>query len=302
MKTLVAGLAAAFLLISPMRSHALQFERVAIGNSAVVIVLRGSIIQGDAGRLVSFVGGMAKSDRIAALFLDSPGGNVVEAERLANGIAAAKLSVAVAGDSKCASACFLLFAASPRRYAGINALIGVHSASEDGQETLASMGMTTAMARDAAAYGIPPSIIGKMVQATPGRMEWLTPYDFKQMGVTIFSTSAPVAPTAVASSRPVSAPTADVSEPSQASPVLQQGQADRREWESWFTSLSGEFRDGALYWTAERSKPRPGSCYGPAAQAIGDWTTGCNAAKARLRLSDLRRKTEPDYRAGWNTP
>lgn len=302
MKTLVAGLAAALILISPLRSHALQFERLAIGDGSVVVVLRGSIIQGDAERLVTFVGGMAKSDRIVALFLDSPGGNVVEAERLANGIAAAKLSVAVAGDSKCASACFLLFAASPRKYAGINALIGVHSASEDGQETLASMGMTTAMARDAAAYGIPSSIIGKMVQATPGRMEWLTPFDFKQMGVTIIPASAPAALASTAASRSVSAPTASVSEPSQASPMIQQGQADRRDWETWFTSLSGDFRDGALYWTGERSKPRPGSCYGPAGQAIGDWTTGCNAAKARLRLSDLRRKTEPDYRTGWNSP
>lgn len=220
MKNLVAGLAAALLLILPSRSHALQFERVAIDSGAVVVVLRGSIIQGDAERLVAFIGGMTRSDRIAALFLDSPGGNVVEAERLAGGIAAAKLSVAVAGDGKCASACFLLFAASPRKYAGINALIGVHSASEDGRETLASMGMTTAMARDAAAYGIPPSIIGKMVQAAPGRMEWLTPFDFEQMGVTMIPTSAPDAPTPASSSRPASAPTASVSEPAHPSSAL----------------------------------------------------------------------------------
>ena len=192
MKKIVAGLAAAFLLMSPLESHALQFERVAIDNGSIV-VLRGSIIQGDAERLVAFFRGMPKSDRIVALFLDSPGGNVVEAEKLANGIAAAKLSVAVAENSKCASACFLLFAASPRKYAGTNALIGVHSASENGQETLASMGMTTAMARDAAAFGIPSSIIGKMVQSTPGRMEWLTPLDFQQMGVTMFPAASPAA-------------------------------------------------------------------------------------------------------------
>lgn len=218
MKTLVAGLAAALLLIAPLRSHAMQFERVALSGDVVVVVLRGSIIQGDAERLVAFIGGMTRSDRIAALFLDSPGGNVVEAERLAGGIAAAKLSVAVAGDGKCASACFLLFAASPRKYAGINALIGVHSASENGRETLASMGMTTAMARDAAAYGIPPSIIGKMVQAAPGRMEWLTPFDFKQMGVTMIPASAPDTP--AASSRTANAPTASVSEPAHPSPAL----------------------------------------------------------------------------------
>ena len=115
MKTLVASVAAAFLLMSTLESHALQFERMSIDNSSVAILARGSIIQGDFERLGSFLGNLPKSDRIIGLFLDSPGGNVFEAEKLAKGIAAAKLSVAVAGDSKCASACFLLFAAASAR-------------------------------------------------------------------------------------------------------------------------------------------------------------------------------------------
>lgn len=301
MKHLLAGIVAAMFLLTAERSHALQFERAPIKDDAVALILRGPIISDDFERLRSFIGTLPHEDHIAVLFVDSPGGSVFEAERFARFIAAAKMTVAVADNSQCASACFLLFAASPRRFAGTNALIGVHSASEDGQETLASMGVTTAMARDVAAYGVPFSIIGRMVQAAPGRMEWLTPFDFKQMGVTVFPASSPVTP-AAAGPGAKAAPATEASEPSQAPVPFQQGQADRRDWERWFTSLSGDFREGALYWTGERSKGRPGSCYGPAGQAIGDWTGGCVAAKARLKLSDLRRKSEPDYRTGWNSP
>jgi hypothetical protein len=43
-----------------------------------------------------------------------------------------------------------------------------------------------------------------------------------------------------------------------------------------------------------------GSCYGPAGQNLGDWTAGYLAAKRILTPSDIRRKAEPEYRAGWN--
>jgi hypothetical protein len=83
-----------------------------------------------------------------------------------------------------------------------DALIGVHSTSENGQETLASMGFTTAFARDAAAYGVPPAIVGKIVQTEPGRMEWLSPADLQPMGVVVLAPTSsqsqplPTTPTA----------------------------------------------------------------------------------------------------------
>jgi hypothetical protein len=88
-----------------------------------------------------------------------------------------------------------------------------------------------------------------------------------------------------------------------ASPALaepsdfQQGLADRQAWESWFTNLSGEYQAGALWWTGQRSQPQPGYCGTLGGQA----TTGCFAAKARLDISDYRRKTNPTYRQGWNS-
>jgi hypothetical protein len=149
-------------------------------------------------RLGAFVATLPQSGHILSFFVDSPGGNIVEAEKIAAFINKTGTTVTIPSGSQCASACFLLFAAAAHRFMAPDALIGVHSASENGEESLATMGFTTALARDVAAYGVPPAIIGKMVQTEPGRMAWLTPSDLQPMGVVIltpFSTQErPLAP------------------------------------------------------------------------------------------------------------
>src|SRR5438045_950296 len=81
---------------------------------------------------------------------------------------------------------------------------------------------------------------------------------------------------------------------------FEDGRADRRAWETWFGSLTDEFQDGAEFWAAHRSDPQQPSCLassrGPA------FYYGCKGAKARLDPTDLRRKSEPEYKAGWNSP
>jgi hypothetical protein len=97
--------------------------------------------------------------------------------------------------------------------------------------------------------------------------------------------------------------TSDAAEPgaSMPSPAVQQGQADRQAWEAWFNAQIGEFRAGAEYWAAHRSEPSP-TCAVPARSVSPDWSAGCRAAAERLAAPDRRRKTERDYRAGWNDP
>ncbi|MGA9865021.1 MAG: hypothetical protein WBQ75_01120 [Acetobacteraceae bacterium] len=87
----------------------------------------------------------------------------------------------------------------------------------------------------------------------------------------------------------------------QPTPEFQQGLSDRQSWETWFASLSGDYRIGAEYWSGQRSKPRPGSCLGASGETLGDVTAGCLAAQQRLAPVDARRKTEPDYRLGFNS-
>lgn len=79
------------------------------------------------------------------------------------------------------------------------------------------------------------------------------------------------------------------------SPMFQKGLADRTAWETWILSLSSDYRTGAEYWAGQRSLARPGPCYGPPA-----FTAGCEAAKARLTPADVLRKSDADYKAGWN--
>jgi hypothetical protein len=84
-------------------------------------------------------------------------------------------------------------------------------------------------------------------------------------------------------------------------PPLDQGLADRAEWEIWAAALSGDFRRGAEWWAAHRSLANPGACNGPAAAMDQQFILGCEAAKARLIRTDSKRKSNPDYRRGWNS-
>ena len=174
-------------------AEAMQFEVVNVSPSEVLLGGRGPIVRGDAARLEAALASVPPGKRVLALAVDSPGGTVVDGAELAHIIRNRALPVVVPSNSKCASACFLLFVASPRRLAANDALIGVHSASDDGNDNEVAMAMTTAMARAAAELGAPPVIVGKMVQTAPARMEWLTPQDLASMGVVIYDDADPTA-------------------------------------------------------------------------------------------------------------
>ena len=184
------GIAPGLALFAPP-ARALQFEQVQVSPTEVVIGGRGPIVDGDAARLEQALEAVPPLQRLLALALDSPGGNVLEGERLADVIRARRLPVVIPSSSACISACFLLLAASPHRMAASDAVVGVHSASEDGKETGISLAMTTLMAREAASLGVPAAIIGKMVQTTPGHVDWLTRADLISMDVTILDGDAP---------------------------------------------------------------------------------------------------------------
>jgi hypothetical protein len=93
------------------------------------------------------------------------------------------------------------------------------------------------------------------------------------------------------------APTFIVVPPSaQTSSSFYDGAHDRMTWETWFNGLAGEEHDGAYFWAAQRSLPVPANC----TRLGGEGTLGCLEAKKLLDPTDVRRKTDPEYKAGWN--
>lgn len=294
---LVALSLAAVLSLRP--AAAMQFEMVDVSPTEVMIGGRGPIVRGDAGRLEKALASAPATKRLLGLALDSPGGTVLDGAELARMIRDKGLAVVVPSNSKCASACFLLLAAAPHRLAANDALIGVHGANDDGQDNEVAMAMTTAMARAAAELGVPPVIIGKMVETSPSRIEWLTHADLRSMGVLVYGDED--------AGTVVRGATAAVAQPGPAQPrdtpkalSAEDGRADRLAWQGWLATLRGPYRDGAMFWSSQRGMPQPPSCFGPNGVSRGDFTLGCEAAKQRLALSDAKSRASADYRMGWS--
>jgi hypothetical protein len=129
------------------------------------------------------------------LRLNSLGGALLEAAKLADVVRYAKIATVVADGSSCASACFIVFAAGAEKFASYTASIGVHGASDaSGEETAQSGAATVSMARVLKDLGVPPSIIGKMVVTPPQEMVWLASDDLRAMGTSMTGKPAQLPP------------------------------------------------------------------------------------------------------------
>jgi hypothetical protein len=94
----------------------------------------------------------------------------------------------------------------------------------------------------------------------------------------------------------VTSPTSVAVTDNQGATAYQGGLRDRDAWENWFGTLQGDYKTGAFYWASQRSLPNPGSCK----QMNDQFYAGCAEAKVKLAAADALRKTEPNYKAGWN--
>lgn len=79
------------------------------------------------------------------------------------------------------------------------------------------------------------------------------------------------------------------------------GLKDRASWEGWVSGLQGDYRDGVLYWAANRSVRGALPCSRADTGRSQAWLSGCQEAAQRLAASDAERKSDPVYRAGWNS-
>lgn len=77
------------------------------------------------------------------------------------------------------------------------------------------------------------------------------------------------------------------------------GRADRTAFEEWMSHQRGDTRAGAEFWAEQRSAPRPQPCDEQTSKSR-EWRVACAMARRLLAPADVRRRTEPDYRRGWN--
>ena len=143
-----------------------------------------------------------------------------------------------------------------------------------------------------------------MVSTPASSIYKLSVADLTEMGVDVLD-DGPLSPsprglierhTAIPPPVPKLAPQTPVLPTPVTSPMFERGLADRTAWENWLLKLDGDKRAGAEYWASQRSILHPGAWIGTAA-----FVAGCNQAKPRLAPCDILRKSEPDYKLGWNS-
>ncbi|MDF2461772.1 MAG: hypothetical protein K0Q43_7 [Ramlibacter sp.] len=203
-------LAVTFAVVSltvPRHSVAANLSADDLGTS---VTLSGAIVPGDAERLASHFMS-TKPIQISTtssyypfpntLYLNSPGGDVLEAVRLAELVRALGLAVAVAPGAKgsCASSCFLIYvSAVARSAAGIDTLraqgarrnlgaLGVHrpylreiasgpAGAREQEEVM------VAMRAHLTKFGVGQALIDKMMSHASNDIYWLDAEDIRALG------------------------------------------------------------------------------------------------------------------------
>jgi hypothetical protein len=310
-------------------AQAMQFSTESSSDGqSVRLWMRGEIEHGDADRFRAFLNRVGRN-RISNIRLDSVGGYITEAADMADEIAVMQRPTYVQDKNVCASACFFLFSAGNYRIVDVTARIGVHGASglPDSDK------MTVIMARAMKKIGrIPDSVIVKMVTTPSSDISWLGRNDYAAMGVTVVGYNqnvriyadrppefisqqqAATAPSYIPPIVPhheLTAPTPTNPFPSRENraelPAGEQSQAfhdgvqDRLALEQWVNGFGKgtDAYNGAQYWAMVRNtaQAREG-CLFP--DKTSEWQNGCYKASVKLAPMDIRRRAEPDYKAGWN--
>ena len=177
----------AVVVLSPLYAASADIRTALNKEGGVIVSVVGEIAPGDANAFATTVKqANGEGKFVASIRLNSEGGNLLEAVKLADAVRFGKMATNVGRDATCASACFLVFAAGNTKFANYDAKIGVHGASDEyGKETVQAEAATVSMARIAKELGVPSEIIGRMVVTPPDEMVWLTPQDLQSMGTTM---------------------------------------------------------------------------------------------------------------------
>jgi hypothetical protein len=172
-------------------ASAATFTTTVSKENKTIVMLTGEIVEGDAEKLKAIIQSANEAGRlVSGIRFNSLGGNLLEGVKLASIIRYGKISTVVANGAKCASACFIVFAAGTQKFVSYTASVGVHGASDRGGRE--SGDATVSMARMVKELGVPEGIIGKMVVTRPDDIVWLDPDDLRSMGTSMTGKPAQV--------------------------------------------------------------------------------------------------------------
>ena len=160
------------------------------------IHIDGQIVKGDARKLALLLTDSIEHDDHYRLFLfgvrlNSPGGDVEEAMKIARLVEQAFTSTSVSGGGSCASACFLIWAAGVERHIDSHDRLGVHRLSlaatsvDIRRAERAIAPATQSIEAFLLAAGIPRLVIQKMNETPSSDIFWVTPGWLIQEGIGI---------------------------------------------------------------------------------------------------------------------
>lgn len=192
-KTKLAGWFAALalcLLGAATASPAAAFKlQPADKFGPVSVLIKGRIEPGDVDKFKSF---LLKPGHLTAyanyVWLDSIGGDLLEAMKFADLFEKSSISVVVGPEGKCYSACFMMFAGAADRWLYTFGELGVHQVSVNSPQADRAQRkeMAASIANDLRRYlalqGIPPTLIDKMMDTPAFDMTIIDTLMLKRMG------------------------------------------------------------------------------------------------------------------------
>lgn len=161
-------------------AHAADFDLIT--GSHTMIAMTGEIFPGDENKMMAVLENRVKHHQVTeAIIVNSPGGNVYTALKMASLIERAAIQIGVSSGEQCASACVLLFAAAPHRFVGLTAEIYVHQAGDssanNSSDTQGAMNASQAMLEAFIRWRVPYSVTRMMVSTPEFSGYLVSPYE-----------------------------------------------------------------------------------------------------------------------------
>ncbi|HEX2256427.1 MAG TPA: hypothetical protein VHG92_06955 [Afifellaceae bacterium] len=146
----------------------------------------GPIDDGDHSQFLASVA----SVRPDLVVLNSPGGSIAEALRIAERIRSAGLGTFVRAGQECSSACMVLFLSGQSKSAEPGALLGLHAARHYDNDSVSVTG-TAAMAAVLGQLGVPIEVVVQMADTAPGQMWYLGEEKWAALDIDVLTPPAP---------------------------------------------------------------------------------------------------------------